>query len=101
MKYIQIEITFKFEHQIRFSREFTIQYITMLFTYEHNQILFHSMPHHDGSHYEKINCITIHNANPIMNSSMQTQLSKDIPSDIFACPLTKLLFKFTCNVIIC
>ena len=27
-----------------------IQYITMLFTYEHNQILFHVTPCHDGSH---------------------------------------------------
>ena len=30
-----------------------IQYITMVFMYEHNQILFHVTPHHDGSHYEK------------------------------------------------
>ena len=30
-----------------------IQYIMMLYTYEHNQILFHIMPCHDGSHYEK------------------------------------------------
>ena len=27
-----------------------IQYITTLFTYECNQILFHIMPCHDGSH---------------------------------------------------
>ena len=26
------------------------QYITKPFTYEHNQILFHVMPCHDGSH---------------------------------------------------
>ena len=49
----QIEITFEFEYQIGFSREFTIQYITMLITCECNQILFHIMSCHDGSHYEK------------------------------------------------
>ena len=36
MNYIQIETTFEFEYQTRFSREFIIQYITMLFTYKHN-----------------------------------------------------------------
>ena len=41
-------ITFKFEYEIRFSREFTIQYITMLFMCECNQILFHMTPHHNG-----------------------------------------------------
>ena len=53
MNYIQIEITFKFEYQIRFSREIMIQYITTLIMCEHNHILFHVMPHQDGSHYKK------------------------------------------------
>ena len=30
-----------------------VQYITMLVTCEPNQILFHAMPHLDGSHCEK------------------------------------------------
>ena len=37
----QFEFTFKFEYQIRFSGEYMSQYITTLYTYEHNQILFH------------------------------------------------------------
>ena len=64
MNDIQIEITFKFEYQIGFSREFMIQHITTLFTCEHNQILFYITPCHDGSHYEKMNHIMIQNANP-------------------------------------
>ena len=43
----------KFEYQIRFSRELMIQYITTLYMYEHNGILFQVMPCHDGSQYEK------------------------------------------------
>ena len=31
----------------------------MLFTYEHNQILFHITPCHDGSHYEKFKMQTL------------------------------------------
>ena len=44
-----------------------IQYITMLILCESNQILFHAMPCHNGSHYEKMSHITIFNANPKMN----------------------------------
>ena len=51
--YIQIEIAFEFEYQIRFSRQFMIQYMTTLLTCECNQILFHITPCHDGSHCEK------------------------------------------------
>ena len=50
MNYNSIENTLKLEYHIRFSRKVMIQYITMLFMYEHSQNLFHIMPCHDGSH---------------------------------------------------
>ena len=41
MNYFQVETTFEFEYQTRFSREFMIQYISTLLMYECDQILFH------------------------------------------------------------
>ena len=38
---VQVQFTFEFESQIRFSREFTIQCITTLFMCEHNRISPH------------------------------------------------------------
>ena len=42
-----------------------IKYIAMLYTYEPIQIPFHIMHIMTVSHYEKMNHIMIHNANPL------------------------------------